>query len=103
MIEEASDADRDAARECLEWARGLVKLGCDLVILDEVSHAVNLGLISVEDVLSVIKTKKPHVEIILTGRDMPQELIDIADLVTEMRCVRHPYECGIKARLGIEY
>jgi len=76
---------------------------CDVVILDEISHAVKVGLISVERVLELVNKRPKHVEIILTGRDMPVELIAAADLVTEMRCIKHPYQQGVKVRKGIEY
>jgi cob(I)alamin adenosyltransferase len=75
----------------------------DLVILDEISHAVKVGLIQIDQVLALISKRPNHVEIILTGRDMPAELIAAANLVTEMRCVRHPYDRGVKVRKGIEY
>ncbi|NLA57817.1 MAG: cob(I)yrinic acid a,c-diamide adenosyltransferase [Firmicutes bacterium] len=77
--------------------------GYDLVILDEISHAVKVGLITIEQVLGLISKRPKHVEMILTGRDMQAELIAAADLVTEMRCVRHPYDRGLKVRKGIEY
>jgi len=75
----------------------------DIVILDEISWALNLKLIPLEDLLSVLKNKPEHVEIILTGRGMPKEVLELADLVTEMREIKHPYQKGIPARWGIDY
>ncbi len=98
-----------AAREALEYARKEIESappagGWDIVILDEVNNAVSLGLISKEDVLELINSSTQKLEhLILTGRDAPQEFIDAADLVTEMRDVKHPFEKGIKAKRGIEY
>ncbi|MEM3464614.1 MAG: cob(I)yrinic acid a,c-diamide adenosyltransferase [Candidatus Bathyarchaeia archaeon] len=75
----------------------------DLVILDEVNVALNLKLISLEEVLELIKKKPKHVELVLTGRYAPKEIIEAADLVTEMREVKHPFKKGFQARKGIEY
>lgn len=74
----------------------------DLIILDEVCVAIYFGLLTLEDVLPLIDRKPEHVELILTGRYCPQELIDRADLVTEMGEVKHYYQKGILARKGIE-
>lgn len=75
----------------------------DLVILDEISHSINRNLISLEEVLKIMKDKRPELNLILTGRRMPKEIIQIADQVTEAFPQRHPMEKGIKARWGIEY
>lgn len=83
-----------------EWA---VAAGYQVVILDEISHAVNLGLLPEEKVRSLAAQLPPDVELVLTGRDMPEALRRMADLLTEMRAVKHPYTQGIGARRGIEY
>jgi len=75
----------------------------DIVILDEVNVAMHLGLLSVGEVTEVLRNRPSQVEVILTGRHAPLEIINLADLVTEMREVKHPYAQGIKARKGIEY
>jgi len=75
----------------------------DIVILDEINYAVNLGLISVENVLNLIKSKPPKVDLILTGNYAKKEVIKIADLVTEMREIKHPFQRGIKAKKGIDF
>ena len=75
----------------------------DVVILDEINVAIHLGLLNLEQVLVLLKKRLKGVEIILTGRYAPQKLIEIADLVTEMREVKHYYHKGIKARKGIEF
>jgi len=75
----------------------------DVVILDEIFVAVNKGLVSTEQVLSLMSKKPESMELILTGRGAPKEIIEQADLVTEMVAVKHPLIKGIKARRGIEY
>ncbi len=75
----------------------------DLVILDEINVALDFALIKLADVLELIRSKPAHVELILTGRNAPSELIAMADLVTDMKLIKHPYQHGIKARLGIEH
>jgi cob(I)alamin adenosyltransferase len=74
----------------------------DIVILDEINVALFFGLISLKDVQDVLASKLPTVEVVLTGRGAPLEIIDCADLVTEMQEVKHYYTKGIEARLGIE-
>ena len=92
------------AEEALELAEKVIKSGeHDVVILDEVNVALHLKLISLERVLELIKSKPKHVELILTGRYAPKEIIEIADLVTEMREIKHPYKRGYQARMGIEF
>ena len=75
----------------------------DIVLLDEINVALEYGLIDIESVIDLIKTKPPHVELILTGRYADNRLIELADQVTEMVKVKHPYDRGVKARKGIEY
>ncbi len=75
----------------------------DLLILDEVSHAVNLGLITVNVVVDLINARPQAMELVLTGRDFPEQILDTADLVSNIQMVKHPFEQGVPARLGIEY
>lgn len=75
----------------------------DLVVLDEVMAAITLSMFSLDDIVSLVKSKPDNVELVLTGRDAPQELLDLADYVSEIKSVKHPYDKGIKARKGIEY
>jgi len=75
----------------------------DIVIVDELSHVINQKLLPLEKVLTVLKQKPARLELVLTGCDMPGEIIDLADLVTEMKLVKHPYQKGLPAREGIEY
>jgi len=75
----------------------------DIVILDEINVAMSLRLVKTEEVINLIKEKPEHVELVLTGRYAPKEIIDIADLVTEMKEIKHPFQKGIPPREGIEF
>jgi cob(I)alamin adenosyltransferase len=75
----------------------------DLIVLDEVFFAINLKLIKLDDVVTLLKTKPCSVEIVLTGRNAPLKIIEIADLATEMKEIRHYFKSRVKARLGIEF
>jgi cob(I)alamin adenosyltransferase len=97
-------ARREAVDQAMARAEQAVSSGeYGLVILDEINNALHFGLADLPRVLRLIKDKPASVELILTGRDAPPELIDAADYVTEMRSVRHPYEKGRGARKGIDY
>ena len=94
----------EAARKAMAEAEKVVVSGeYDLVILDEINYAVKFGLIEIADVLSLLEKKPPQEHILLTGRDAREELIDKADLVTEMKLIKHPFQKGIKAQRGIEF
>jgi len=91
------------AQRGLERAREAMLSGrYDIVVLDEVNVTIWFGLLTVEEVLAFLDERPVHVEVILTGRRAPQELIERADLVTEMREVKHYYQQGVLAREGIE-
>ena len=75
----------------------------DIIILDEINYAINLGLIKLEDVLDLIKKKPTKLNIVLTGNHVKNEIIEIADLVTEMKEIKHPFKSGIKAKKGIDF
>ncbi|HEX5773728.1 MAG TPA: cob(I)yrinic acid a,c-diamide adenosyltransferase, partial [Geomobilimonas sp.] len=95
--------DRRLAQEALELARQALTGGTyDLVILDEINGAVSFGLVDVEQVLELMGQKPTDVELVLTGRNADPRVIDAADLVTEMREIKHYYKTGVRARVGIE-
>ncbi len=75
----------------------------DVIILDEINYAVDLGLIKVEQVVDLIQTKSEQLDLVLTGNHAKQEIIDLADLVTEMKEIKHPFKSGIKAKKGIDF
>ena len=71
--------------------------------MDEINYAVNLNLISLDDVLDLIKSKPENVDLVLTGNYAKEEVIEAADLVTEMKEIKHPFQKGIKAKEGIDF
>jgi cob(I)alamin adenosyltransferase len=98
------DEDRKKAQIGLDFAKEAVTSGdYDVVILDEANVAMSRGVLPVSDFLDVIKAKKPGVELVLTGRQAPKEIIEVADLVTEMREIKHPFSKGVEARVGIDF
>jgi cob(I)alamin adenosyltransferase len=98
-----SDKDRAIARQALDRVREVILSSrYDIVILDEICVAVYFSLLPAEDVLRLLDEKPKEVELILTGRYCPQEWIDRADLVTEMREVKHYYQKGVVSRKGFE-
>lgn len=93
-----------AARKGFAAARRKLLSGrYDVVILDEVNVAIHLGLLPLDDVLSLVREKPGDVHLILSGRNARPEVVEAADLVTEMRCVKHPFQRGIEAQKGIDY
>lgn len=98
------EAEKEPARRALEHAFNIVNSGdYNIVILDEINCAMHKGLIAVEDVLKLIEEKPEYIELILTGRDAPHQILERADLVSEIIMRKHPWEKGINARRGIEY
>ena len=103
-----SDEDREkhiraAAKALQESERMMVSGQYDVISFDEINYAVKFGLISLDDVLALLDKKPEKLHVLLTGRDARPELIERADLVTEMKLVKHPYQQGIKAQQGIEF
>ena len=93
-----------AAREAFKLAEELMLSGgYDILILDELNVAVSTGLIDTADVLKLLDKKPPLMDIVITGRNAPKKLIERADLVTEMKEIKHPYKKGILAQKGIDY
>jgi cob(I)alamin adenosyltransferase len=92
------------AREAWSVAEEKIESGkYDVVILDEVTYPINWGWIPVSDVVEAIETRPEGVNVILTGRDAPSEIIEVADTVTEMKKVKHAFDRGVMARRGIDY
>ena len=92
-----------AAEEALEEFRREKENDWHTIVLDEVNVALSLGLLKTEDVLTAIKDYPPERVLLLTGRGAPQELIDAADLVTEMKEIKHPFNDGKWARVNVEF
>ena len=98
-----AQADIEAARKGLtEMSEIIISGRYDIVILDEANIAIYYGLFSADELIEVLKQKPDETEIIITGRHAKPELIEIADLVTEMQEIKHYYNKGVEARIGIE-
>ena len=95
---------RNAARAAWQKAALAISSGaCRLVVLDELTHLCGLGFITAEEILRVLKERPPAVHVIITGRQAPPELMEAADIVTELCEVKHPFSAGISAEEGIDY
>jgi len=103
---ESKDLTEDQAVAADAWrhARAMIEAGEHrLVILDEITYPMNWGWIDTDEVLAVLRERPDDVNVLLTGRDAPQALIDVADTVTEMKKVKHAYDTGVLAKKGIDY
>jgi len=103
---ETQDRARDiaAAREAWELAKAMIAdPGYRLVLLDELNIVLRYDYLPVEEVVAALKSKPRDLHVIVTGRNAKSELIEIADLVTEMKLVKHPFRAGVKAQAGIEF
>ena len=104
---ETQDKERDIAAATAAWekAKELIRDSKHhLVLLDEINIAMRYGYIDTNEVIAFLKTEKPEMtHVILTGRNASDDLIDIADLVTEMTLIKHPFRSGIKAQIGVEF
>ena len=94
---------REAARKGLVYAKEVIHSGkFDIVMLDELNVAVGLNLLEIGEVVEMVKSKPEKLHLVITGRGAKEELIEIADLVTEMKEIKHYYHTGVPARIGIE-
>ncbi len=99
-----TETDTNLVKEGWELAKRVIKNDeYNLVILDEANIAIDMGIIDLKEMLDVLKNKPEEMEIVLTGRNARQEIIDIAHLVSEIKPVKHYWDTGIAARKGIEY
>lgn len=104
IYNEPKEEDILAAREGLNICKEIIKnKDYDLVVLDELNIALYYKLFPAEEVIEMLKNRADKMEIVITGRYAPQELIDLAHLVTEMKEIKHYYKTGLEARLGIEF
>jgi cob(I)alamin adenosyltransferase len=103
---ESPDLDESRGRAVAAWALASAAInGGDyqLVVLDEITYPITYGWIDLGDVISTLRERPEHVNIVATGRNAPEPLIELADTVTEMTKVKHAYDRGIKARRGIDF
>jgi cob(I)alamin adenosyltransferase len=100
----AKKIDYEEAEKAFSFGiEGMQSGDYDIVIFDELNMALYYELLDLKEVVENLKGKPDNVEVVITGRKVPEEIIEIADLVTEMKEIKHPYQKGIKARMGIEY
>jgi cob(I)alamin adenosyltransferase len=93
-----------AAREAFDFAREAVRSRqYQMVVLDEIMATMNAGLIPKEEVLDLVRSKPAMLHLVLTGRNAPSELIELADLVSEVQPIKHPLQAGIPAQRGVEF
>ncbi|MGD8386427.1 MAG: cob(I)yrinic acid a,c-diamide adenosyltransferase [Desulfobacteraceae bacterium] len=96
--------DRRAVDEAWDFAKARIFSGdYEMIVLDEITYVIDYGLLAVEDVLEVLRTKPKSLHLVLTGRNAHPDIIEAADLVTEMKEIKHPYQKGVKAQKGIEF
>ena len=104
---ETQDRERDIAAATAAWEKAKELIRDEryhMVLLDEINIALRYGYIPLDEVIAFLKTEKPEMtHVVLTGRNAADELIEIADLVTEMALVKHPFRSGIKAQIGVEF
>ena len=103
---ESTDMDETVAKGRHAWDVASEKLASgdyELLILDELTYAVKYGWVPVDDVVSAVRDRAPRTNVVITGRDAPEPIVELADTVTEMRKIKHAYDQGIKAKKGIEY
>jgi len=103
---DSQNLEQDKKTGAAAWkkAEELLKSGAyDLLIFDELTYLLNWNWVETQLVIDALVTRPEHINVVVTGRDAPQSLIDIADTVTEMRNIKHAYENGFKAKRGIDY
>jgi cob(I)alamin adenosyltransferase len=104
---ETQDKDRDIEMAGAAWekAKELIRDPANkMVLLDEINIAIRYDYVPISDVVTFLKTEKPEMtHVVLTGRNAHEDLIEIADLVTEMELVKHPFRSGVKAQIGVEF
>lgn len=104
MNDEQKRKLQESVSETFDFVINAVKSGeWSVIILDEIMAAISNGLISVDAVADLVKSKPENLELVMTGRNAPQKLIALADYVSEIKAVKHPFENGVKARRGIEF
>ena len=104
---ETQDKERDIAAAQAAWAKAkelITSEGMHMVLLDEINIAIRYGYVDIAEVVQFLTEEKPHMtHVVLTGRNAHDDLIEIADLVTEMTLIKHPFRSGIKAQIGVEF
>jgi cob(I)alamin adenosyltransferase len=98
------EKDKALARECWDLCKQKIGSGeYDVVVLDEITYPITYGWLDVDEVIETLRGRPEGLHVVLTGRDANEKLIEFADLVTEMREVKHPFKAGIKAQPGVDF
>ena len=98
-----TEGDKQEVLNGLDIVYSLFKKKYDLIIMDEICSCAGLKMVPVSYILKLLKLKPKHIELVMTGRNCPKKLMDVADLVTEMKLIKHYFYKGIPARQGIEF
>ncbi len=102
----SKDIEHDKALATEGWVRAQAIIASgehDLIVLDEITYPITYGWLDVEEVIATLRSRPANMHVILTGRDAAPELLEFADLVTEMGEVKHPYQSGVRAQPGIDF
>lgn len=102
-LENPEPEDRRLAEKGIEFVKEVLQTKPDLLILDEINLATSIGLMDLKDLLDILEDVPQETTVVLTGRDAPQELLEIADLVSEVKEIHHPYKNGTPAKKGLQY
>ena len=97
------EKDKALARQAWELCKEKLQGDYDIVIFDEITYPISYGWIPIDEVIAALKARPPHMHVIMTGRNAHEALVDYADLVTEMREIKHPFNQGIKAQPGLDF
>lgn len=98
------EQDKALARQCWDLCKEKIASGAyDVVVLDEITYPITYGWLDVDEVIATLRERPPDLHVVITGRDAHEKLIEFADLVTEMREVKHPFASGIKAQPGVDF
>jgi cob(I)alamin adenosyltransferase len=103
---QSDDLSQDRAVAVAAWSRAAALIAAGehrVVVLDELTYVVNYGFVPLAEVVEALRARPPHVHVVVTGRHAPEALLEIADLVTEMQSLKHPFEHGRKAEAGIDF
>ena len=103
---ESPDLDQSRGRAVAAWQLAAAAIAggeYELIVLDEITYPVNYGWLPIDDVLDAIRNRPEHVNVVATGRNAPEPLVELADTVTEMRKVKHAFDRGIRARRGLDF
>jgi cob(I)alamin adenosyltransferase len=103
---DSDDLSRDRAAAEAAWREAAALIGSgeqEVVILDELTYVLNYGFVPTAEVVETLRRRPRHIHVVITGRNAPEALVELADLVTEMRSLKHPFDSGRKAQIGVDF